>query len=155
MLLRITGPDSLSVTPRTPVSIGVPGFHSGSACLGMSYRLLADFVVIIHVAFVLFVVLGGFLLRRWPQLVYAHVPAAIWGVLIEFAGWVCPLTPLENSLRVRGGQARYEGDFIEHYIIPVLYPHGIQRSTQLVLGMLALAINAVAYALYIRQRRKA
>lgn len=121
----------------------------------MIYRLLADIVVIIHVAFVLFVVFGGFLLRRWPKLVYAHVPAAVWGVLIEFAGWVCPLTPLENSLRARGGQARYEGDFIEHYIIPVLYPHGIHRTTQLVLGMLALAINAVAYALYIRQRRKA
>jgi hypothetical protein len=120
----------------------------------MIYRLFADFVVIIHAVFVLFVVFGGFLPRRWPKIVYAHVPAAVWGVMIEFAGWVCPLTPLENSLRARGGQARYEGDFIEHYILPVLYPHGIHRSTQLFLGMLALAINAVAYALYIRQRRK-
>jgi hypothetical protein len=121
----------------------------------MIYRLLADFVVIIHVGFVLFVVLGGFLLRRWPKLVYAHVPAAVWGVLIEIAGWVCPLTPLENSLRARGGQARYEGDFIEHYILPVLYPHGIHRITQLLLGVIALAINAVAYALYVRERRTA
>jgi len=121
----------------------------------MIYRLLADLVVITHLGFVLFVVLGGFLLRRWPRLIYAHVPAAVWGVLIEFAGWVCPLTPLENSLRARGGQARYEGDFIEHYIIPVLYPHGIHRSTQVALGLGAFAVNAIAYFLYFRHGRKA
>ena len=121
----------------------------------MIYRLLADLVVITHLGFVLFVVLGGFLLRRLPKLIYAHVPAAVWGVLIEFAGWVCPLTPLENSLRARGGQARYEGDFIEHYIIPVLYPHGIHRNTQVALGIAAFAVNAIAYFLYLRHRRNA
>ena len=120
----------------------------------MIYRLLADLVVVTHLGFVLFVVFGGFLLRRWPKLIYAHVPAAVWGVLIEFGGWICPLTPLENSLRSRGGQDRYEGDFIEHYIIPLLYPHGIQRNTQLALGITALAVNALAYFLYFRNRRK-
>jgi hypothetical protein len=119
------------------------------------YRLLADAVVVIHVSFVLFVVLGGFLLRRWPHLIYAHIPAAVWGVLIEFAGWVCPLTPLEKSLRVRGGEQGYQGDFIDHYILPVLYPHGLNRNIQAVLGVLAFAVNAVAYTLFIRHRRRA
>jgi hypothetical protein len=119
----------------------------------MIYRLLADVVVIVHVGFVLFVVLGGFLLRRWPKLVYAHVPAALWGVMIEFAGWVCPLTPLENKFREMGGEARYEGDFIEHYILPVLYPRGLNRNIQLGLGLFALVVNAIAYFLYFRARR--
>ena len=118
----------------------------------MIYRLLADAVVLFHFSFVLFVILGGFLLRRWPKLVYAHVPIAIWGVLIEFAGWICPLTPLENHLRRLGGQAGYEGGLIEHYIIPVLYPSGLTRNTQYVLGALALAMNVVAYSLFIRSR---
>jgi hypothetical protein len=117
------------------------------------YRVLADVVVMIHAGFVLFVVLGGFLLRRWPKLIYAHVPAAIWGVLIEFAGWVCPLTPLENALRALGGEAAYQGDFIEHYIIPVLYSRGLNQYIGLALGVLALAINAIAYALYFRRRK--
>jgi hypothetical protein len=120
----------------------------------MIYRLLADLVVVIHAGFVLFVVLGGFLLRRWPKLIYAHVPAAIWGVMIEFAGWVCPLTPLENYFRELGGEATYEGSFIERYILPVLYPHELDRNTQLLLGVLALAVNVAAYFLYFRHRRK-
>jgi hypothetical protein len=120
----------------------------------MIFRLLADIVVVVHVCFVLFVVLGGFLLRRWPKLIYAHIPAAIWGVMIEFGGWVCPLTPLENSLRVRGGQAGYQGDFIDHYLIPLLYPHGLNRNIQAVLGTIAFSINAIAYFLYIRSRRR-
>ena len=120
----------------------------------MIYRWLADAVVVVHVCFVIFVVVGGFLLRRWPKLIYVHLPAAIWGVLIEFAGWICPLTPLENSLRARGGQAGYEGGFIEHYILPVLYPGGLSRNIQLVLGLFALVMNAVAYTLYFRSRRR-
>ena len=97
--------------------------------------------------------LGGFLLRRWPKLIYAHVPVAIWGVLIEFAGWICPLTPLENSLRHRGGQAGYEGGFIDNYIMPILYPIGLTRNTQYALGLFALLINVAAYALYFKSRR--
>ncbi len=119
----------------------------------MIYRILADAVLVLHLAFVVFVVLGGFLLRRWPKLIYAHVPVAIWGVLIEFAGWICPLTPLENSLRHRGGQAGYEGGFIDNYIMPILYPIGLTRNTQYALGIFALLINVAAYALYFRSRR--
>lgn len=120
----------------------------------MIYRILADAVVVLHLAFVLFVVLGGFLLRRWPKLVWVHVPVAVWGVLIEFGGWICPLTPLENSFRVKGGQAGYEGGFIDHYIMPVLYPIGLTRNVQYALGFFALLINVIAYALYLRHRRK-
>lgn len=119
----------------------------------MIYRALADLVVVIHLMFVVFVVAGGFLLRRWPKLVFVHVPAAIWGVLIEFAGWICPLTPLENALRARGGQAGYEGGFIEHYLIPLLYPAALSRGTQLALGGFVLAVNVVAYVLAWRGRR--
>ena len=119
----------------------------------MIYRLIADAVVVLHVCFVLFVVFGGFLLRRWPKLVYAHIPAAIWGVLIEFGGWICPLTPLENSLRVRGGGQAYQGDFIDHYVLPLLYPHGLSRNIQAALGAFALAVNVFAYTVYVRHRR--
>lgn len=111
----------------------------------MIYRALADLVVAAHFAFVLFVALGGLLVLRWPGLAWLHLPAAIWGVLIEYFGWICPLTPLENSLRLRGGEAGYSGGFIEHYIQPILYPAGLSRPTQLILGSLALALNIAVY----------
>ena len=120
----------------------------------MIYRLLANVVVILHLGFVAFVILGGFLLRRWPRLVYVHVPVVIWGALIEFAGWVCPLTPLENHLRRLGGQAGYSAGFVEHYLIPVLYPHALTRNVQYVLGAVVIAINVVAYVRFSRRRRK-
>ena len=120
----------------------------------MIYRLLANVVVILHLGFVAFVILGGFLLRRWPRLVYVHVPVAIWGALIEFAGWVCPLTPLENHLRRLGGQAGYSAGFVEHYLIPVLYPRALTRNVQYVLGAVVIAINVVAYVRFSRRRRK-
>ncbi len=119
----------------------------------MIYRWLADAVVVLHLGFVVFVMLGGFLLRRWPKLIYAHVPAAVWGVLIEFAGWTCPLTPLENTFRARGGEAGYAGGFIDYYIIPVLYPAGLSRNIQWLLGVLALGVNVVAYILFMRRRK--
>lgn len=119
----------------------------------MIYRWLADFVVVVHICFVLFVIFGGFLLRRRPALIYAHIPAAVWGALIEFAGWVCPLTPLEKYLRVRGGQAGYSGDFVDHYLLPILYPHGLTRNIQGILGTLVIAINVLAYGLFLRSRR--
>jgi hypothetical protein len=116
--------------------------------------MLADLVVALHFAFVLFVVLGGLLVLRWPRLAYVHVPAAIWGVLIEFAGWVCPLTPLENSLRVRAGEAGYEGSFVEHYILPMLYPSALTRNVQFLLGALVLALNLAFYAYLLRRTRR-
>jgi hypothetical protein len=118
------------------------------------YRALADLVLVVHLAFVLFVVLGGLLVLRWPLVAWLHVPAAIWGVLIEYTGWICPLTPLENSLRMRGGEAGYSGGFIEHYIQPLLYPAGLTRSTQVVLGSLALVLNLTAYAIVVSRMRR-
>jgi hypothetical protein len=109
-------------------------------------RALADVIVVLHFGFLLFVVLGGLAVLRWPRLAWLHVPAAIWGVLIEFFGWICPLTPLENHFRALGGQAGYSGGFIQHYIVSVLYPDQLTRGTQLMLGALVLALNAIVYA---------
>ncbi|MEP6858614.1 MAG: DUF2784 domain-containing protein, partial [Gemmatimonadales bacterium] len=102
--------------------------------------------------FVLFVVLGGLLVVRRRCDALLHVPAAIWGILIEYAGWICPLTPLENSWRRSGGEAGYSGGFIQHYIQPVLYPAGLTRGTQLVLGSLVLLVNLAAYGVVIARR---
>jgi hypothetical protein len=124
----------------------------------MIYRWLADGVVIVHLAFVVFVMVGAFLALRWRWLVWFHLPAAIWGVLIEYAGWICPLTPLENALRALAGEAGYSGDFIQHYLLRALYPQGLTPKVQWVLGTLALGVNLVGYALLIRQasvRRRA
>jgi hypothetical protein len=117
------------------------------------YGLLADAVVIVHVSFVAFVVAGGLLVLRWPWLTWAHIPAAVWGALIMFAGWICPLTPLENHLRRLAGQAGYEGGFVERYLLAFLYPTGLTRVHQVVLGVLVLLINAIAYALVMRRRQ--
>ena len=117
----------------------------------MLARVLADGVVLVHVAFVAFVVLGGFLAWRWRPLVWAHVPCALWGMLIEYRGWICPLTPLENALRRRAGLEGYAGGFVEHYVIPVLYPAGLTRPTQTLLGTLVLVVNLVAYGVLLRR----
>lgn len=111
----------------------------------MVYYTLADLAVMIHFAFVLFVVLGGLLVLRWRSLAWLHVPAFLWGALIEFAGWVCPLTPLENWLRWKGGGPVYRTGFIEHYLLPLLYPGTLTRSLQIFLGLLVLSINLGLY----------
>jgi nitrate reductase gamma subunit len=116
-----------------------------------AYRLLADLVVGVHVAFVVFVVLGGLLVLRWPWVAGLHLPAAAWGVLIEFAGWICPLTPLEQSLRQRAGTQGYSGSFIEHYMLPLLYPSALTRNIQLVLGSAVLVLNLGIYAYLLRR----
>jgi uncharacterized protein DUF2784 len=113
------------------------------------YRGFADLVLVVHLAFVLFVVLGGLLVLRWQRVAWLHVPAAIWGVLIEYTGWICPLTPLENSFRMQGGEAGYSGGFIEHYVQQLLYPAGLTRSGQVVLGSIALILNLAAYGILI------
>ena len=109
------------------------------------FRATADLVVAVHAAFVVFVVLGGLLVARWPRLAWVHVPAAAWGVFIEFRGWVCPLTPLENYFRQRGESSSYEGEFIEHYIMPLLYPVHLTRHTQIWLGSFAVMVNVLLY----------
>jgi hypothetical protein len=119
----------------------------------MPYRLLADLVVGVHVLFVGFVVAGGLLALRWPWVAAAHLPAAVWGALIELRGGVCPLTPLENSLRASAGQAGYRGGFIEHYLMPVLYPTGLTRGVQLGLGALVIAVNVGIYGVVLWRRR--
>ncbi len=121
----------------------------------MWYRALADFVVIVHIAFVAFVVFGGLLVLRRPSLAWFHLPAAVWGVMIEFAGWTCPLTPLENAFRVRGGEAGYAGGFVEHYLLPVLYPAGLTRGVQLAVGSIVLALNLAVYGALLARRRGA
>ena len=118
----------------------------------MLYRLLADVTVVVHLAFVLFVVAGGLLVLRRPRLAWLHVPAAVWGAVIEFAGWVCPLTPLENWLREQGGQVGYSTSFVEHYLIPILYPQTLTRELQWLLGGLVLAVNLAVYAVVLRRR---
>jgi len=119
----------------------------------MLFRGLADLVLVVHLAFVLFVVLGGVAALRWPRLAYLHVPVALYGAAIEFVGFVCPLTPLEVWLRRRGGEAGYEGGFVEHYVTAALYPSGLTRELQLALGAAVLVINAAVYTLWLRRRR--
>ena len=120
----------------------------------MIYRAFADLLVLFHLAFVAFVVLGGLLVVRWPKAAWAHIPAALWGVLIEYTGWICPLTPLENSLRLSGGEAGYSGGFVEHYVLPTLYPAGLTRGTQIALGSVVLLLNLAAYGTYIAKRNR-
>jgi polyferredoxin len=118
----------------------------------MIYRLLADATLLVHFAFVLFVVFGAFLVWRWWPLRWVHLPVVLWGALIEFAGWTCPLTPLENALRRLGGEAGYQGGFVEHYLLPLIYPHGLTRNVQWVLGTLVVAVNAALYSFAITRR---
>jgi hypothetical protein len=119
----------------------------------MPHGLLAEAVVLLHFGFVLFVIFGGLLALRWRRAVWLHLPAAAWGALIEFTGWICPLTPLEHWLRRQGGQAAYQGGFVEHYILPVLYPHGLTRTIQLILGLLVVGINLLVYSILWRRRQ--
>jgi len=111
----------------------------------MAYRILAEMVIGIHLCFVLFVALGGLLVLHWRALMWVHIPAAVWGVLIEFAGWICPLTPLENDLRRLSGEAGYRSDFIQHYLMSILYPEALTREVQIILGCVALSVNLFIY----------
>jgi hypothetical protein len=120
----------------------------------MIYRLSADLVLIIHLAFVLFVLLGGVLVLRWGRLLWLHLAAVFWAVLIEFVGIICPLTPLELALRQRAGQPGYEGDFIEHYVTALLYPAGLTRELQIWFGFAALLPNVLFYGYLVVRRRR-
>lgn len=116
--------------------------------------MLADGLVILHLLFVAFVMAGGFLLLRWPKLVWLHVPAAAWGTWIEFTGGVCPLTSLENHLRMVGGGSAYRGGFVERYLLPILYPESLSLPVQQVLGGVVVAVNLGAYGMFYRAVRK-
>ena len=109
------------------------------------YPLLANLVLIVHLAFVVFVLCGGLLVLRWRWIAWLHLPAAVWGAVVEFTGWICPLTPLENWLRTQGGEAGYEQDFTTRYLLPILYPVDLTRDIQLLLGTVVIAVNAAIY----------
>lgn len=115
--------------------------------------VLAGAVVVIHVLFVLFAVGGGLLALKWPRVAWVHLPAAVWAAFIEFSGGVCPLTPLENALRRRAGLEAYSGDFIATYVFPALYPEGLTRDVQIMLGAALVALNALAYGVVLRKKR--
>ncbi len=109
------------------------------------YPLLADLVLIVHLAFVVFVLCGGLLVLRWLWIAWLHVPAIAWGAVVEFRGWICPLTPLENWLRAQGGDISYRSDFVAQYLLPVLYPGDLTRDLQLLLGTVVIVLNAAVY----------
>jgi len=119
-----------------------------------SFLLLADAVVVLHLLFVVFVVGGGGLVLRWPCLAWLHLPCVAWGVVVELAGWICPLTPLENHLRRLGGETGYGGSFIGQYLMPVLYPSGLTRHGQVILGLLAVGVNVAIYGRLLYRWRK-
>jgi hypothetical protein len=119
----------------------------------MIYPLLADCLVVVHLAFVIFVVAGGFLVLWRPFFRWIHLPAAAWGALIELTGWICPLTPWEQALRVQAGQAGYSGGFIEHYILSLLYPQGLTPAVQTSLAFLVIGVNIAIYAFVVYQAR--
>jgi hypothetical protein len=116
------------------------------------FRVAADAVVAFHLAFVLFVVLGGLFALRWRWAPLIHIPVAVWGAAISLVGWVCPLTPLENYLRRRGGSSTYQGEFIEHYLLPLLYPTHLTRELQIATGAVVLVVNALVYWWIFRPR---
>ncbi|MBZ0072603.1 MAG: DUF2784 domain-containing protein [Thiohalobacteraceae bacterium] len=120
----------------------------------MSTAIVADLLVLLHLAFILFVLLGGLLVLRWRRLLWLHLPVVAWGAAIEFVGWVCPLTPLENRLRAAAGDAGYGGGFIEHYLIPLIYPADLTRELQWLLGAVVLVVNAVVYWRVLRGRSR-
>lgn len=129
-----------------------PGSISSAQESSLVYRLAADLAALIHFAFVLFVVGGGVLALRWRRVIWIHIPCAIWGALIELTGRICPLTPLEDWLRRQAGGSGYRGGFIEHYLIPALYPVGLTRPIQIALGVVVIVFNVVVYAWVFRRR---
>jgi hypothetical protein len=116
------------------------------------YSLLADLVLIVHLAFVVFVLCGGLLVLRWRWIAWLHLPAAAWGTVVEFTGWICPLTPLENWLRAQGGEVGEEQDFIARYLLPTLYPGDLTRDLQLLLGTVVVVLNVAVYCWLWRTR---
>jgi len=120
----------------------------------MGYAVLADLVLLVHLAFVLFGALGGLLALRWRRAMWVHLPAVAWGAYIELSGGICPLTPLENRLRQAAGEGGYEGGFVEHYLVALLYPSALSRNTQFLLAALLVFVNLVIYVLVWRRRAR-
>jgi len=121
----------------------------------MIERILADGVVVLHLGFILFVCFGGFLSLRWQRAAWLHLPAVLWAAAIEFRRGICPLTPLEQELRLAAGEAGYSGSFIEHYLLPIIYPAGLDERLQYILGALVIVINLAVYGWVLFRRRQA
>jgi len=117
------------------------------------YNVLANAIVLTHFLFIAFVVCGGLLVIYWPRIAFVHLPAAVWGAVVEIFGWVCPLTPLENQFRLLAGGNSYSGDFIARYLIPVLYPENLTATIQQVLGGLVIIINLIFYTIAMQKQR--
>jgi hypothetical protein len=117
----------------------------------MLYEVLADLILILHLCFILFVVLGGALALKWPRVAWTHLPAAAWGALVELTGWICPLTPLEIALRRTAGSAAYDTTFVERYLVPIVYPSGLTREIQMALGLCVLGLNLAVYGVVWRR----
>jgi hypothetical protein len=120
----------------------------------MLYRLLADLVLVLHLAFVVFALFGGLLALRYPKIVWLHLPVLVWGVVVQWADWICPLTPLENHFRHLGGEAGYAGGFIEHVVSRVLYPENLSLDLRYVLGLLLIVVNVSVYWYVMSGRRR-
>ena len=118
----------------------------------MSQQVLADLVVVLHLAFIAFAAGGGLIVAVWPRVAWLHLPAVAWATLVELAGWVCPLTPLEQRLRAGAGAAAYGESFVDHYLVPVVYPAALTRELQWLLGVLLLFFNVAVYAWIWRRR---
>jgi hypothetical protein len=116
--------------------------------------IAADLLLVLHLGFICFVLAGGLLVLKWRWLAILHLPAVVWGALVEIQGWLCPLTPWEQQLRQAAGQAGYRGGFVEHYLLPVLYPPGLEHNTQLILGGAVILINAIIYGWIFLRRRE-
>ena len=122
--------------------------------LEVAYRLVADLLLTVHLAFIVFVIGGGLLAFRFPGFVYLHLPALLWGVSIELSGRICPLTPWENRLRLLAGQEGYAGGFIEHYLLPLIYPQNLTRELQWLLAFSLAAFNGVVYGVLLYRRAR-
>lgn len=121
----------------------------------MMYTFLADLLVLLHFTFIVFVVAGGLLVLKWPVLAWFHLPAAAWGAVVEFQGWICPLTPLEIRLRDIAGERSYSGDFIDNYVLALMYPGGLTAEIQILLGCLVILLNMLIYTLIWRRAQTA
>jgi hypothetical protein len=120
----------------------------------MLYSFAADVLLVLHLVFIVFVMLGGLLLLKWRWLIYLHLPAVAWGILVELLGWLCPLTPLEQHFRMLAGETGYSGGFVQHYLLPIIYPAGLTREVQIILAIGVISINLVIYTvIYVKYRR--
>ena len=120
----------------------------------MIYSFLADLLVGFHLVFILYVIAGALLIIKWPKTLWLHLPSCFWGINVEFTGWICPLTPWEIQLRRLAGEEGYTGSFIEQYLIPIIYPSGLNREIQMLMGSTVLIVNFSLYTLILIKRRK-